>query len=596
MSSYFPLYFVSSSQKAHLNQLMDSRWSWRIALASFLVFTISFPSCSADKAPQYSFVKPATVAPLVSYFDYIVVGGGTAGCSLAATLSNGATVLLLERGGVPYGNKNVEDIGSFANNLANISPNSPSQGFVSEDGVLNARARVLGGGSAINAGFYTRAPRDFVTRVGWDYALVNQSYEWVERKVAFEPPMLQFQTAVKDGLLQAGIQPYNGFTFDHIRGTKFGGTIFDRNGRRHTAADLLEYADPRRATVYLYAVAQKILFSNREQGKPRAYGVIFKDSAGIFHKALLRPGANNEIILSAGALGSPQLLMLSGIGPAAELSLHGIDLVLDQPQVGQGMADNPMNILFVPSPVGVETSLIQAVGITEFDSFIEAASGSNNIRAFMQNLPSAVEMLTSQASQSSDGPKVITTQGDLERAIEYMHSLLNGTVHGGVLLEKVAGPKSSGYLHLATLDPNDNPSVRFNYFQDPEDLEKCVMGMKTILQVIESEPFQQFRVPGMSVQSLINIVVNFPLNLRPRHFDTALSLEQFCIDTVLTIWHYHGGCQVNKVVDRDYKVLGTLSLRVIDGSTFYDSPGTNPQATVMMLGRYMGQRILTERR
>ena len=192
-----------------------------------------------------------------------------------------------------------------------------------------------------------------------------------------------------------------------------------------------------------------------------------------------------------------------------------------------------------------------------------------------------------QASQSSDGPKVITTQGDLERAIEYMHSLLNGTVHGGVLLEKVAGPKSSGYLHLATLDPNDNPSVRFNYFQDPEDLEKCVMGMKTILQVIESEPFQQFRVPGMSVQSLINIVVNFPLNLRPRHFDTALSLEQFCIDTVLTIWHYHGGCQVNKVVDRDYKVLGTLSLRVIDGSTFYDSPGTNPQATVMMLGRYI---------
>ena len=212
-------------------------------------------------------MKPATVAPLVSYFDYIVVGGGTAGCSLAATLSNGATVLLLERGGVPYGNKNVEDIGSFANNLANISPNSPSQGFVSEDGVLNARARVLGGGSAINAGFYTRAPRDFVTRVGWDYALVNQSYEWVERKVAFEPPMLQFQTAVKDGLLQAGIQPYNGFTFDHIRGTKFGGTIFDRNGRRHTAADLLEYADPRRATVYLYAVAQKILFSNRGKSK-----------------------------------------------------------------------------------------------------------------------------------------------------------------------------------------------------------------------------------------------------------------------------------------------------------------------------------------
>lgn len=214
-------------------------------------------------APHYSFVKPATLAPPVSYFDYIVVGGGTAGCSITATLSNGATVLLLERGGVPYGNKNVENIGSFGVNLADVSPTSPSQGFVSEDGVLNARARVLGGGSAINAGFYTRAPPEFITRVGLDYGLVNDSYAWVERKVAFEPAMLQFQTAVKDGLLQAGVNPYNGFTFDHIKGTKFGGTIFDKNGHRHTAADLLEYADPVRTTVYLFAVAQKILFSRR---------------------------------------------------------------------------------------------------------------------------------------------------------------------------------------------------------------------------------------------------------------------------------------------------------------------------------------------
>lgn len=114
------------------------------------------------------------------------------------------------------------------------------------------------------------------------------------------------------------------------------------------------------------------------------------------HKAFLRPGPKNEVIISAGALGSPQMLMLSGIGPATELLFHGIEVVLDQPEVGQGMADNPMNILFVPSPVGVETSLIQAVGITQFDSYIEAASGSSNIRAFMQNLPAAAQMLASQ--------------------------------------------------------------------------------------------------------------------------------------------------------------------------------------------------------
>lgn len=573
---------------------MDSK-CWTILLVSILGFSIFYTSCSADKAPYYSFAKPATLAPPVGYFDYIVVGGGTAGCSLTATLSSGATVLLLERGGVPYGNKDVEDIGSFGKNLGNTSPSSPAQRFVSEDGVINARARVLGGGSAVNAGFYTRAATGFVERVGLDYGLVNQSYEWVEKKVAFEPAMLQFQSAVKDGLVQAGVDPYNGFTYDHIRGTKFGGTIFDKNGHRHTAADLLEYADPKRTTLYLYATAHKILFSRKEFGRPRAYGVLFKDSTGVMHKALLRPGPKNEVILSAGALGSPQLLMLSGIGPATELEFHGIEVVLNQPQVGQGLADNPMNLIFLTSPEEVETSLIQAVGITEFDSYIEAASGRSSIGAFMQNSAEAAQMLSAQVSQQSEKLDMLTTLDGMHKAIEFMNSFINGTFNGGCILEKVAGPKSSGYLHLVTSSPDDNPAVRFNYFQDPEDLEKCVKGMNTILQVLESEPFSKFRLPGVPVQALINIMVNLPLNYRPRHFDTALSMEQFCIDTVLTIWHYHGGCQVNKVVDKDYKVLGTEGLRVIDGSTFLESPGTNPQATVMMLGRYTGQKILAER-
>lgn len=82
------------------------------------------------------------------------------------------------------------------------------------------------------------------------------------------------------------------------------------------------------------------------------------------------------------------------------------------------------------------------------------------------------------------------------------------------------------------------------------------------------------------------------VNLIPRHTNDAKSLEQFCKDTVITIWHYHGGCHVGKVVNRDYKVLGVGRLRVIDGSTFTDSPGTNPQATVMMLGRYISYAAL----
>lgn len=105
--------------------------------------------------------------------------------------------------------------------------------------------------------------------------------------------------------------------------------------------------------------------------------MVFRDAKGAKHRAYLKRGPKNEIIVSAGALGSPQILMLSGVGPAQQLKARNIHVVLDQPLVGQGMSDNPMNAIFIPSPAPVEVSLIQVVGITHFGSYIEAASGEN---------------------------------------------------------------------------------------------------------------------------------------------------------------------------------------------------------------------------
>lgn len=226
----------------------------------YLVNKFQIIKMSLCAAPNYMFVKEATSAPAVTYYDYIIIGGGTSGCPLAATLSQNAAVLLLERGGSPYGNPNITNLANFASTLSDISPGSPSQQFISEDGVYNVRARVLGGGSALNAGFYTRATAAYVKQAGWNGTAVNMSYEWVEKKVAFEPPMLEWQSAVRDGLVEVGVLPYNGFTYKHMYGTKVGGTIFDRQGHRHTAADLLDYADPKRITVYLHATVHKILF------------------------------------------------------------------------------------------------------------------------------------------------------------------------------------------------------------------------------------------------------------------------------------------------------------------------------------------------
>lgn len=130
--------------------------------------------------------------------------------------------------------------------------------------------------------------------------------------------------------------------------------------------------------------------------RPKAFGVIFKDANGVMHRAYLKRNSKNEIILSAGAIGSPQLLMLSGIGPALHLKAHKIKVVLNQPMVGQGMADNPMNILFIPSPRPVEASLIQVVGITKFGSYIETASGLSFAPSLAHRLSETFELLFNQ--------------------------------------------------------------------------------------------------------------------------------------------------------------------------------------------------------
>lgn len=213
----------------------------------------------------YSFLTNSTDAPVVlSGYDYIIVGGGTAGCPLAATLSENFSVLLLERGGSPYGNADIENAYNFGKLISNsgvVAKTSPVQSFQSADGVFNRRARVLGGGSSINAGFFTHASVDYVLRAGWDASMVARAYAWVESIVAFFPLLHQWQNAVKNALLEVGVLPDNGYTFEHLTGTKVGGSIFDEAGKRHTAADLLQYANPANITVLLYANVHKIIFS-----------------------------------------------------------------------------------------------------------------------------------------------------------------------------------------------------------------------------------------------------------------------------------------------------------------------------------------------
>lgn len=161
--------------------------------------------------------------------------------------------------------------------------------------------------------------------------------------------------------------------------------------------------------------------------------------------------------------------------------------------------------------------------------------------------------------------------------------LENRYMQVGTIAQNAIGPFLKGYLELHNTDPNDNLKIIFNYFQDSRDLERCVDGMKIIKKIVESKAISSFRYPSASFQSIINFMLTIPTNMRKKHIAATYSQKQFCIDTVVTMWHYHGGCKVDKVVDHEYKVLGVDSIRVIDSYTFHETPGTNPQATIMKI-------------
>ncbi|XP_047176648.1 protein HOTHEAD-like [Vigna umbellata] len=525
-------------------------------------------------------------------YDYIIVGGGTAGCPLAATLSKKFKVLVLERGGVPFNNPNVTFLRNFHITLADTSPTSASQYFISTDGVLNARGRVLGGGSSINAGFYTRANPRFIRKVGWDTKLVNESYPWVEKQVVHRPKFSHWQRAVRDGLLDAGVSPFNGFTYDHKYGTKVGGTIFDRFGRRHTAAELLASGNPKKLTVLVHATVQKIVFDTTGK-KPKAIGVIFKDENGKQHQAFLGTGRKSEVIVSSGAIGTPQLLLLSGIGPREELQKFNIPVVLHNEFVGKGMADNPMNTIFVPSKRPVQQSLIETVGITNLGVYIETSCGFGQSK---DSIHCHHGILSAEIGQLSTIPPKQRSREAVEAFVKSKKDIPIEAFRGGFILSKVASPWSTGELMLINTNVEENPAVTFNYFSHPHDLNRCVEGIRLAIKVVQSQHVTNYTMcDRQSAEKMLNISVQANINLIPKHPNDTKSLEQFCRDSVITIWHYHGGCHVGKVVNSEYKVLGVDRLRVVDGSTFSESPGTNPQATVMMMGRYMGLKILRDR-
>ncbi|KAL5981222.1 hypothetical protein ACLOJK_029143 [Asimina triloba] len=478
-------------------------------------------------------------------FDYIIVGGGTSGCPLAATLSQKYSVLLVERGGSPYGNPLIEERKKTGDALYQTDRfTSISQQFISEDGRYNERGRVLGGSTAVNGGFYSRASDEDIKRAGWDPELVKEAYEWVETKIVFPSPLTAWQLVTAVGMVEAGIRPLNDFSLEHIRGTKVGAEIFDAHERRHTAADLLAAANLNNITLLLNATVRNVIFRDAAAGgvgkQPRAQGIRFMRSNGnpdeLYEVYLNRPKVSSgsswgDVILCAGPLGSPQILMLSGIGPKDHLKSFNITPLVDAPAVGEFMQDNPS----IAIPLNYSSNASRRL--------------------------------------HPDPPQVAGIEKDfriiIETSVSYpgFNSRINVAMVG-----KLAYPVSRGWLRLKSADPRENPSVRFNYLAAEQDLDECVEMVRLVDRVSASNSVESFLERNQSVI--------------PAGGATQQELRDFCKARVVTIYHYHGGCVVGSVVDRDYRVLGVEGLRVVDFSTFLDAPGTNPMATVLMLGSF----------
>ncbi|KAI3496160.1 hypothetical protein L1887_38513 [Cichorium endivia] len=507
------------------------------------------------------FTFEATEFSPAQEYDYIIVGGGTAGCPLAATLSEKYSVLLLERGGVANLDPNVQyENNSLTTLLIANNKDSPAQNFISEDGIPNSRGRVLGGSSMINFGFYSRADDYFYQNSGieWDNSEVERAYEWVENSIVTRPNHLgQWQESTLNALLQSGVNPANGFTLDHLQGTKISGSTFDDSGRRHGAVELLNKANPGNLKVVVHATVDRVIFSTSES--LAATGITYHDSNGRFHEVHVRK--YGEVILSAGALGSPQLLLVSGLGPVSYLSSMKIPVVRDHPFIGQFMADNPRSSVNLLVPQTLLDVGVRVVGITKSGPYIEST---------------AVPRLTLPIN-------FIPSLGSLIPPLNLSIVIIGG---------KVTRPLSTGSLHLLSAsDVTISPSVRFNYYSHTEDILQCGNAVDVLRKVLDTQAMEEYKfnnIFGGKDFKYIGPSI-------PEDSSDMESIATFCRESLSTFWHIHGGCLVNKVVDSHLKVIGVDSLRVVDASTFFNSPGTNPQATLMMLGRYIGVEMLKER-